>query len=300
MQRLAHGMAGTSLETTYLENVGDGGVDAGLRDAAGTSWLPIGDSAWQFKAGDLGPARCKTELEGATKAIEILRAGGSYRLVLGASLTSAKIAARRAKLIEAATGLGIANAASKVDIIAADRLAGWVEEFPALAVSPLLRSTGVIGQTFDEWRRSIRHATAWVSSPERDAQIATLRATVSGGTQLDVHLDGVSGLGKTRLVLEALRGEDCEAIVVYAADSDSFPVTVLTHLQSQGRTAVVVIDECDRKQHEVYSQVLTIGTKIRLVTIGEPGGSSTRTPMISLRGFGDGSSPNVWCNAFAA
>lgn len=45
----AHGMAGTTLETTYLENIGDGGVDAGLRDATGTSWLPAGDSAWQFK-----------------------------------------------------------------------------------------------------------------------------------------------------------------------------------------------------------------------------------------------------------
>lgn len=71
----AHGMAGTTLETTYLENVGDGGVDAGLRDAAGTSWLPAGESAWQFKAGDLAPAKCKEELEGASKAIEILRAG---------------------------------------------------------------------------------------------------------------------------------------------------------------------------------------------------------------------------------
>ena len=282
----AHGMVGTTLETTYLENVGDGGVDAGLRHAAGTSWLPAGDSAWQFKAGNLSPGKCKTELLGASKAIEILRAGGSYRLVLGASLTSAKIADRRAKLLEAAQELGI-DASSRIEVLAADSLARWTEEFPALAVSPLLRNTGVIGQTFEEWSRSIRHTTLWVSSPERDAQIATLRSAILGGTQLDIHLDGVSGLGKTRLVLEALRGESCEPIVLYSAAADSFPVTALTQLQSQRRSAVVVIDECDRKQHEIYAQVLTTGTSIRLVTVGEPGGNSTRTPMISLVGFGD-------------
>lgn len=283
----AHGMVGTTLETTYLENVGDGGVDAGLRDATGTSWLPAGDSAWQFKAGDLPPGACKTELLGASKAIDILRSGGSYRLVLGASLTAAKMAARRAKLLEAAQELGIDDAASRIEVLAADTLARWIEEFPSLAVSPLLRNTGVIGQTFEEWSRSIRHTTLWVSSPERDAQIATLRSAIVGGAQLDIHLDGVSGLGKTRLVLEALRGESYEPIVLYSAAADSFPVTALTQLQSQRRSAVVVIDECDRKQHEIYAQVLTTGTAIRLVTIGEPGGFSTRTPMISLNGFGD-------------
>lgn len=58
----AAGLAGTSLTTTYKENVGDGGVDAGLDCETATSWLPTGASAWQFKAGDLGPAACKNEL----------------------------------------------------------------------------------------------------------------------------------------------------------------------------------------------------------------------------------------------
>lgn len=282
----AHGMVGTTLETTYLENVGDGGVDAGLRNATATRWIPRGDSAWQFKAGDLTPAKCKAELRGATKAIATLRAGGTYRLALGASRTSAMITARRNALVEAATDLGIAVADGMIEVITADSLAGWIEQYPALAVSPLLRGTGAIGQTFDEWSRSNRHTTTWVTSPDRDAQIQALRETISGGTQIDIHLDGVSGLGKTRLVLEALRSQPYEAIVVYSLAADSFPVTVLSQLQAQGRTAVVVIDECDRKQHEIYAQALATGSSIRLVTLGEPGGSATRTPMISLSGFG--------------
>ncbi len=287
VEAAAHNMAGTTLETTYLENVGDGGVDAGLRDVIGTAWLPAGASAWQFKAGNLSPAACKSELERASWAIKILRGGGSYRLVLGASLPASKIEPRRKALLEAAAGLGIANAETKIDVIAGDQLARWIEAFPALAVSPLLRATGIIGQTFEQWSQSIRHTTSWVSSPERDHQIDAIRTTLTTGSQLDLHLDGESGLGKTRLALEALRGQPYEPIVVYSGAADSFPVTVLTELQAQKRSAVVVIDECDRKQHEIYAQALTTGTGLRLVTIGEPGGSSTRSPMISLQAFGD-------------
>ena len=283
----AHGMRGTALETTYLENVGDGGVDAGLRHAAETSWIPVGDSAWQFKAGDLAPGRCKTELRGAAGALEVLQNGGQYRLVLGASLTPTKINKRRIALIEAAGELGIARADQVIDVVTADGLARWVEQYPALAVSPVLRGIGHIGQTLDEWSRSKLHATVWVTSTSRETQIDAIRQVISGNEQLDLHVDGESGLGKTRLVLEALRGQPYEAIVIYAPAADQFPVAVLSHLQAQERSAVVVVDECDRKQHEVYSSVLHTDSGIRLLTIGEPGGNSTRSPMICLGGFDD-------------
>lgn len=301
----AHGMRGTALETTYLENVGDGGVDAGLNHATETAWIPAGTSAWQFKAGDLPPGKCVTELKGATKALEILRNGGSYRLVLGVSLTSAKIDSRRRALVAAARGAGITPAVSAIDVIGADALARWAEQYPALAVSPVLRGAGHIGQTFDEWSRSQLHQTLWVQSPTRHALMETVRDVVSGNEQLDLHIDGESGLGKTRLVLEALRGQACEAIVVYAPAADQFPISFLVHLQSQERSAVVVIDECDRKQHEIYASILHANSTIRLLTIGEPGGNSTRSPMISLGGLEDESlrellqknEPQLWPEA---
>lgn len=77
------GLAGWTLTQTYRTNAADGGVDAGLSNSTSTSWLPAGDSVWQFKAGDLPPAACEMELRGATAAVAILKAGGSYRLVLG-------------------------------------------------------------------------------------------------------------------------------------------------------------------------------------------------------------------------
>lgn len=283
----AHRMTGTTLETTYQENVGDGGVDAGLRQSKGTAWIPAGDSAWQFKAGDLNPSKCRKELAGATKVLEVLRGGGAYRLVLGASLTSVKIERRRDALIAIATELDIANANQLIDVISADGLARWAEQYPAIAVSPIMGGKDLIGQTFDEWANSGRHTTEWVSSDERDANIETIRRFCLDKSQLDIHIDGFSGLGKTRLVLEALRGQPFEAAVVYAPAADAFPATLLNQLQSQERTGIVVIDECERKKHEIYASVLHSDSTLRLITIGEPGGNSTRTPMVSLGQFND-------------
>lgn len=303
----AGGMAGTALESTYRDNTPDGGVDAALRQATETVWVPAGDSAWQFKAGDLPPAKCKKELEDATYALEILRAGGKYRLVLGATMTSAKTSSRRTALRDKARELGIALVDDSVEVIGADGLARWVEQYPALAVSPLWGGTGHVGQTFDEWSRSGPHQGEWTLSESRQHAIDGIRQILEGESQRDIHIDGASGLGKTRLVMEALRGHAFEPLCLYAPAADDFHVPTLSQLQAQGRTAVVVVDECDIRRHEVYGSVLTQGTSLRLVTIGEPTGSSTRSAIVRLAGLEDeamtallrANEPTLWPQATA-
>jgi hypothetical protein len=100
------GLAGSDLHTSYQDNIGDQGVDAGVYAANKTMWIPNGDSAWQFKAGDLGPDSCAAELQGATRARAIIENGGKYRIVLGKALEDYKIADREAKLREKAAELG--------------------------------------------------------------------------------------------------------------------------------------------------------------------------------------------------
>ena len=270
-----------------------------------TAWIPAGDSAWQFKAGDLPPAKCKEELADAAYALDILRAGGKYRLVLGDTLTSAKIANRRTALREKAQELRIALADDSIEVIGADGLARWVEQYPALAVSPFLGGTGYVGQTYEEWSRSRRHQGEWTPSDSRQRAIEGIRQVLESESQRDIHIDGVSGLGKTRLVLEALRGHAFEPLTVYAPAADDFQSPTLAQLQAQGRTAVVVVDECDARRHEVYASVLTQDTSLRLVTMGEPTGSSTRSAMVGLKGLEDeamtallrANEPTLWAQA---
>ncbi|GHH74887.1 hypothetical protein [Promicromonospora soli] len=302
----AHGIAGAALETTYRDNLADGGVDAGLRSSIATRWVPQGESAWQFKAGDLAPSKCRDELKGAVKALETLKGGGKYRLVLGKSLTPQMIGRRRGALIATATELGIALTDDSIEVLTADTLAQWVEEYPALAVNRLLGSIGRLGQTFDEWSSSNQHMTQWTTSERRSLEIAGIRNFIEGsGLPPDIHVEGFSGLGKTRLVLEALRGQPYESLVVYAPAADSFQPLNLGDLQHQRRTAIVVLDECDAKAHDIYASVLPANTSLRLITIGEPSGRSTRSPMLGIHGLEDeamnellrANQPSLWPEA---
>ncbi|WP_157002154.1 hypothetical protein [Agromyces laixinhei] len=286
-ERAQAGMDGAVLTMTHRINAGDGGVDAHIRRALGTNWIPGGESAWQFKAGDLGPESCKAELRGATAALAILEKGGTYRLVLGKSITPEQATERREALEAVATERGITRFDGQFEVLNGDSLARWIEEFPAVASSPTIRGLGIIGQTFDEWSNSIVHQTAWVPSEARSRQIEALVDAIGAGDELGVHVEGVSGLGKTRLVMEALRSHDNRALVVYVPSEDQFEPASLSRLHQQGRAAVVVIDECDAKRHDVYSAMLQTGTRIRLVTISEPSTATTRAPVLLIEPFDD-------------
>jgi len=286
-------LTGTSVRTTYRDNVGDEGVDAALVSDVATAWIPEGESAWQFKAGDLKPAACKTELRGATFAQEILRRGGEYRLVLGASLTPAKLERRRAALIEEAGSLGLDIGSESIQVLHADSLATWAELFPALAAWPGLGGTGHGTQTFESWAASNAHTAAFVESEERTRIQQSIREVMAGDRTMALRLTGVSGLGKTRLALETFRGSGLEDLIVYLK-AEAAPHAVLAHLVAQGRTAIVVVDEFTRDQHKSLAEMIPASSALRLITIGEPdlqGG--LLDPVFTLQPFDDGAMDDV-------
>jgi hypothetical protein len=301
----AQRLSNSDLVTTYKENVGDGGVDAGLRNAATSRWLPDGESAWQFKAGNLIPSKIAGEIKGAKSAIDVIRRGGSYRLVLGTSLNTKTTKAREDKLREAVADLGIKVPDDKLSVVGAEWLARWAEEYPTLAVSPAIRGAGHVGQPHRQWAASIRHQSQFESSESRDQAIQAIHGVLSAGAEVDLHVHGDGGQGKTRLVLEALRGHELEALVLYISAADEFSTGAMSYLQAHGRAAVMVVDECDARRHEIYASLLTPGTRLRLVSIGLPSAASTRSPMVRLRGLEDEAmsellrknSPGLWTEA---
>jgi hypothetical protein len=266
------GLSGGHLTTTYRENLSDQGVDAGLRHATETRYLPAGDSAWQFKAGDLPPDKCRAELRKATAALDVLRSGGVYRLVLGADLTPAKVRRRRTALEEEAAQWGIDAGPDTFVVLNASDLADWASGYPALALSPLVGGLGKAAVPFDAWSRFRTMGGPWADSPSRQNLAAEVRRTITDPTAAALHVEGVSGVGKTRAVLEAVRGQDFEALVVYVPAADRLTPLVLQSLHTHERQAVVIVDECDARQHELLSEQLPSASTIKLITIGEPSG----------------------------
>lgn len=299
------GLSGPSLVTTYKESVPDGGVDAAFQSVSQSQWIPAGHSAWQFKSGDQSPGECATEITGATRALEIIRAGGKYRLVVGVSLTEQKINQRKKAIDDCLSNLGCVTSEDTVRILTADSLARWTEEFPALALTPILNGVGHVGQSMDQWTNSILHKTKWCSSDDRNLQIESLRGVVERNQQVDVHICGPSGLGKTRFVMEALKNQSYESLVIYCPSADQFSIQTITHLQNSNRTAILVIDECEAKQHKIFASVLQTNTNLKLITIGLNGDTFNQSPMIALSPFSDEgmsellktNQPNLWIEA---
>lgn len=266
------GLAGGALVTTALENVGDGGVHAFLDSSAETKYLPKGVSAWQFKAGDRAPAKCTTELRGAVHALEILRGGGKYRLVVGADINAQQVARRRKALEDEAAAQGVTVGQDTILVLNASHLAAWASGYPSLAVSPLLGGISHAVVNFAAWSSSASLAGAWVANPSAEALAAAVDKVVTGTDTVAIYVQGVSGLGKTRSVLEAARGKPWEALVAYVYAADALPPGLAYRLQQQERHAILVVDGCDGRTHETIEQQIPVGSKVRLITIGAPSG----------------------------
>jgi len=277
------GLSSVAITTTELENIGDQAVDVGITRAVESRHIPAGESAWQFKRGDLPPARCKEELKGATQALEVLRNGGQYRLVLGVDLNDLKVRNRRKALIAQAKDLGIGLASDDaIEILTASDLAEWVELHPSLAVSQVMGGLRGSVEDLAGWSDSDGASTKYVESEARKQAVKSIQDFVVGTESTSMRLEGVSGLGKSRAVLEALRVQSYEATVIYVREADKFPASLVRYLTGEGRIAVIVVDECDSRTHKNLAAAMPAGSRSRLITIGEPEPSRSERQPTSL------------------
>jgi hypothetical protein len=274
------GMSRYRLQVDYQGNVADGGVDARLEAEQATAWLPAGVSAWQFKAGDLPPAKCKEELRGATWAKALVSSGAVYTLVVGKALTPQKVEARRKALLEEAAVLGLSTDPERYRVYDANLLAAWLSEFPALAVRQLLGGGQGGAYDFEYWSSLQWHQWAWTATAARDAEIAQIRADLDAGRPVGLRVSGVSGLGKTRLVMEALRGTAWEPLVAYVPSADELLPAFLAHTLHPQRAVILVVDECDARRHEKLVERVPVSSTIRIVTIGQDTAAPLSAPLL--------------------
>ena len=280
----AHSLYGSDLSITENETTADGGVDAALRGAMRTDWLPAGDSAWQFKRTGIGPKGCADEFEKAKWVHEYVKAGGSYIIALGASLNDKLVEARRKSVAEKAVELSLlpSDDRSRIRVYDANNLARWASRFPAFAVSRLIGGPGSSAVDYESWSRSRWHQAAWVADESRTKAIEAIRAQIVSPGIVDLRVQGDSGLGKSRLILEALREENLQRLVAYVADEREVDGELLAYLARDGRTAIFVVDDCAPERHAKLAERLPADPHIKLVTIGGGGAAATKSPIISV------------------
>jgi hypothetical protein len=283
----AHSLRGRALVVNSNENTADGGVDAGLRGASRTDWLPEGDSAWQFKRSDLSPKSCAEEFEKATWAHEFVAKGGAYVVALGVPRNDRLITRRREAVARKAIELGLlaTDDPERICVYDAEQLARWASHFPSLAVSRLLGGPGSSAIDHESWSRSRKHQASWVADDPRRAAIQAIRDEVMSSGIIELRVQGEGGIGKTRLVMEALRDETLRPLVAYVDSERSVGGELLGHLVEEGRAAILVVDDCPAERHVKLAERLPADPGVKLITLGGEGVAATRSPVIAVAGL---------------
>jgi hypothetical protein len=281
----SQGLAGHTLSLNANETARDGGVDAALRGSHGTGWIPVGDTAFQFKRSSQSTPECVSELVGATRVHEMLKGGGSFVIMLGGDAVPDQGVQNRQKAIaDKAVELGLIEAKDeqRLRVYDANLIARWASEFPALAVDPILQGIQVGAIDFERWRASRVHQHRYCPDPQRLQQIDDLRNRLASNQPVDIRLQGDSGIGKTRLALEALNDVRFRSLVAYVDDASQAGGGLIESLIDQGRHAIVVVDECPADRHLKLTAKLPVNPGVKLITIGDVGSSRSSGPVVGL------------------
>ncbi len=289
-ERCAEGWVGRALAFTAEQNIPDGGVDATTRGALGGDWIPPGDTAWQFKSADRRPTACANELASATWAHEFLRHGGHYVLALGAQRPDNLVTARRRAIAAGAIALGLIPAGEEDRIIVyeANSLARWASRFPALAASRLIGGPGRAVSDFEAWAGTQLRLAFWVADQPRTEAIRAIRDQLIAPDGLEVRVQGESGIGKSRLVLEALDDESLRPLVAYIPDERQATAELMSQLSAKERSVILVVDDCDAERHGKLADQLPRRGGVRLITIGPAGPAVNRVPILQVSALSDG------------
>ena len=279
----------------------DGGEDGRIEWTGGparTAFLPSRLVQFQLKAGKIPPVATGRDVlatEGEVKDVvrSVLEAGGHYVMLSAHPYAQKGIEARKTRIRAALRGAGMTIDDAQVHFRDADQIAEWVNRHPSVAIWVKEQTQpGTIGP-FRSWfhwaNRAEHHGSPWVEDERLSDLRAHLHERVTEPCGI-ARVVGLSGVGKSRLALEAFGPDTEEAgtlllsdLVLYADESEAGPAAINGIVQSladMGMHAVVVVDSCGLGTHRVLAGMVSRpGSRLSLVTIDDeiPSGTPDET-----------------------
>lgn len=244
-------------------NVPDGGLDATVDDAdpSRDDVIPEGDSGFQVKSSDMSYSAWKDDIQdesGLRPRIErLLDHDGTYVLVIFEELVSVssdrggmnKLERWRETIESEFADYGFEDAA--VRVYDSTKLAGFVDQFPALIAK--LRDLEP-ATDYSSWSRMERIAILdFVADEERDSSIDAIRSQLRTPQETCpvIRVTGLPGIGKTRLVYEALAPDDLKNRVLQLYAEEFQCSGLASQLQVDEKwSAILVVDDCSAETHE--------------------------------------------------
>ena len=300
-EALAHDLPADGIHVAGNIAASDGGEDGRITWTGGparTAFLPSRLVQFQLKAGKIPPAAAGRDIltrEGEVKDMvrSALEASGHYVMLSTHPYAQKGIEARKTRIRAALRGAGMTIDDAQVHFRDADQIAEWVNHHPSVAIWVKEQTQpGTIGPfcSRSHWaKRAEHHRSPWVEDERLSDLRAHLHERVTEPRGI-ARVVGLSGVGKSRLALEAFDPDTEEAgtpllsdLVLYADESEAGPAAIngiVRSLADMGTRAVVVVDSCGIDTHRVLAGVvLRPGSRLSLVTIGDeiPSGTPDET-----------------------
>lgn len=251
--------AGISSENIIVSGdiyTNDGGIDAKIVGApTGFEWLPGGSSGWQSKAENLGKTKARRTpypKKGARNlspgVIRLLEENGTYVLVCGKKDPPDTEAWARA-IEEEFEKKGYPG--GKARVYGAGQLASWAQKYPGIVIDiqPALQPC----KSHHRWSlQSDIQTSPFIPDEIRKIEIEKIRDKLTNtSAQHIVRITGNSGVGKSRMVFEALNVKPLKDTVVYVPEAERASQALVTYLgESNLSKIILVVDDCDIDQHD--------------------------------------------------
>lgn len=275
----ANGLSPKDVVLSSNSNAPDGGIDAKVDNSPmSNALLAKGSTYYQIKTGlEFKPWRrsdLKKELFDKSKkhlgnAIKTcLDRNGTYALVtMGHDL----LPHQHDDAVNHLTNLFRACGYSepKVAMYGQGQIAGELDKYPSLCLDLIGLDDGGF-QSIEVWKNNTQMRVALELGSEQEKLIKEIRAAFHENAVQHVRVIGEPGIGKTRLVLEAVSDDNIVPSVVYVPSGEEFQKSKLfKELLKPDRyySVTLVIDDCDDRDRSSIWSALKGRSRIKLITI---------------------------------
>jgi len=271
-----HGISMNLIDIPTCINVSDGGLDAFIENNKfiENSLIPEGLSGYQIKNHNIKPQECKNELyinreksKLKPRIHDLLEKNGTYILVIFHRLTKTMKEKRLVAIIEEFKKY---VKEPKVKIYDISFLSGFIRKYPSLIT--YFKPNLTKAQFYDTWalNHNITFPKSYVYDKSREEIMIRVRELLRNGNTRFICIEGLYGLGKTRLVFETLKEDDLKSVTIYYKDrNDFFLNDFFNYLQNTFElNCIIVIDNCFIEDvYNIIKYFSNVHKKVRFIII---------------------------------
>ena len=281
------GIDRASLTLNLATTEPDGGVDARCTDAVHTDGRLFrrSNSIYQFKSGNASRSAtslAKNEILEKPRVMAAVAAGHAVVFMLARDHGDGF----EQRVLEEAQELGLRLTEGQLTILTRVTLAALIQPMPALAASILELDMQLL--RFADWVGEEPFRNPFQTDTKLEVRLGELRAMLQA-PRARLRIVGSPGYGKTRTVLEAIRGTIHQTTTLYAHQPQDVPGQLLQYLrQTADAKCVLVVDEVDDDTAEdLRAKCDTMPSGVRLILIGIDASGRPQPETVQIEGLTD-------------